>query len=498
MAHEPSHPAGFDRRRAGILLHPTSLPGTYGTGDLGPDAYRFIDWLVECGISVWQMLPVTPPGPGGSPYLSSSVHAGNAMLISLELLAREGWLEEHHLAGEASNHAQFRRAGLHKAWQGFVSNAKPQIRDAYEKFVDHQRHWLQDFALFQALHEVRDFEPWQDWPAGLRDRRPAALDAARQQLTEQIDSQYLQQFLFYWQWQALKAYAGERGVQLFGDMPIFVAADSAEVWMRPDYFDLDGEGHPNTVAGVPPDYFSSTGQHWGNPHYDWQRMREDDFQWWRDRISAALLLFDLVRIDHFRGFEAYWSIPGGEKTAENGHWVEAPGEELFASLRRHLGHLPLIAEDLGTLTEGVHELRRKFGLPGMRVLQFAFDGAPDNPYLPHNHDALSVVYTGTHDNDTTAGWFEALDVPAREYILEVLGQPGDEMPWALIRSAMASVAGLAVIPMQDVLGLGSEHRMNTPNTVTGNWQWQFEWGQINEGVTGRLRHLVGLYGRYAW
>lgn len=480
-----------------MLLHLTSLPGGCGSGDLGPQAYRFIDWLVKCGVSVWQMLPITPAGADGSPYLSNSVHAGDVSLISLDLLVREGWLDAAYLESfdPDGDIVAWRGEGLRQAWAGFTRHAIPEVRSAYNAFIQGQSDWLDEYALYQALHVAQGHAPWQAWPEPLRRRDPRALSDARHKLGEAIEIVFFQQFMFFWQWHALKTYANRAGVLLFGDMPIFVAADSAEVWVQPACFNLDEAGCPRTVAGVPPDYFSATGQYWGNPLYAWEYMRKDGFMWWKARLESVLGLFDLVRIDHFRGFDACWSIPAEDSTAENGQWEAAPGVDLFDALQRRFGHLPVVAEDLGTLSPSVHALRERYQFPGMRILQFAFDGGVENPYLPCNHKVNAVVYTGTHDNSTTRGWFEAMDDGQKEYIYEMLGRPEEEMPWALTRSALASVARLAVIPMQDVLGMGDEARMNTPGTAQGNWQWRFEWDDISESISVRFSHLIGLYNR---
>ena len=355
---------------------------------------------------------------------------------------------------------------------------------------------MNDYALYQALRTQHKNAAWWQWPAPIRDRTAKALTQARKQLAEHIEQARFEQFLFFRQWAALKNYANTRGVLLFGDLPIFVAQDSAEVWAQREYFAIDDRGQALTVAGVPPDYFSETGQRWGNPHYRWDRMQSDGFSWWVARLRTQLELYDLLRIDHFRGLEAYWEIPAEEQTAINGRWVRAPGEELFEALHQHFDPLPLIAEDLGVITPEVDALRRKYGLPGMKILQFAFDGGADNPYLPHHHVRNSVVYTGTHDNDTTLGWFGALSAEQRENVIKYLGAAAEPpMPWPLIRAALASVARLAIVPMQDVLALSAEHRMNMPGTTKGNWSWRFEWTQLPEGLAGRVREMARMYGR---
>ncbi|HKK14844.1 MAG TPA: 4-alpha-glucanotransferase [Gammaproteobacteria bacterium] len=487
-------PAGaFIRRRAGLLLHPTSLPGPGGQGDLGPEAYRFVDFLQDCGCSVWQMLPLGPTHADRSPYQCLSVHAGSPRLISLDLLARWGWLE---FPGDSEGDPQeARQVHLEAAYNGFRRRATGEQQAEYDAFV--QRHdWLEDYALYQALRDEHQGRAWLDWPAPLRDRHLSALNEARRRLAGALEQIRFQQFVFYRQWHALRAYANERGVLLFGDMPIFVAHDSAEVWAHREFFALDETGSQQVVAGVPPDYFSETGQRWGNPHYRWDALQADHFGWWVQRMGSQLELFDLVRVDHFRGFQAYWEIPAEAETAVDGRWVEAPGEALFERLYHEFHQLPLVAEDLGYITPEVESLRRRFALPGMKVLQFAFDGGPGNPYLPHNHEALGVAYTGTHDNDTTVGWFDRIDEQARAHVRDYLGlDPQAGMPWPLIRAAMASVARLAVVPMQDIMGLGSADRMNVPGQTEDNWVWRFTWDQVPEDAAPRLAHLVRLYGR---
>lgn len=485
----------LDSRRAGVLLHPTSLPGGVGVGDLGPDAYRFVDWLSEAGMRVWQMLPLVPTHGDLSPYQGLSVHAGNPLLISPALLREWGWLDAD-IDSAPDNFIDYRIDLLKQAQQGFLAHASGPQRDELQDFVGRNDHWLQDYALFQALRLAHGNRPWLEWPAALRDRDPAVLAQAERELAESVAFIRFEQFAFFRQWQALHDYARQRGVLLFGDMPIFVAHDSAEVWAHREYFTLDAHGRAEVVAGVPPDYFSETGQRWGNPHYRWDRMQADGFQWWKARMQTQLSMFDWVRIDHFRGFEAYWEIPASEETAINGHWVEAPGDALFEALHEEFDPLPLVAEDLGTITAEVEALRKKYALPGMKILQFAFGGAADNPYLPHNQTRDSVVYTGTHDNDTTLGWYEALPEQTRGQVRDYLGHPGEDMPWPLIRSALASVACLAVIPMQDLLGLDGAHRMNTPGTQEGdNWRWRFQWEQVSEDLAPRLKHRVSQYGR---
>ncbi|MBI5451431.1 MAG: 4-alpha-glucanotransferase [Gammaproteobacteria bacterium] len=485
------------RRRAGILLHPTSLPGTAAgrPGDLGAAAYRFVDVLVECGQSVWQVLPLGPTHSDGSPYQSLSVHAGNPRLISIERLRDQGLVGEQDYSlrrGEGEQPRQVRLLGC--AAGRFAQCATAEQQADYQSF--RARHdWLEDYALFIALREHYHGQPWFAWPAGLRSRAPAALLAMHTQLREACERVCFEQYVFHQQWQALKAYANARGVLIFGDIPIFVAHDSADVWVRPELFDLDDQGGAAHVAGVPPDYFSATGQRWGNPLYRWQRLAEGDYDWWLRRIDSQLQQVDMLRIDHFRGFEAYWEIPGDQQTAQNGQWRPGPGAAFLERLVSHCPGLPLVAEDLGVITPQVEALRDRFRLPGMKILHFAFGGNADNPYLPHAHVINSVVYTGTHDNDTTLGWFNGLPQPSRDYVLEYLGGPQAPMPWPLISAALASVARLAIIPMQDVLELDSTHRMNVPGTSDGNWLWQFDWAMLTDDKRQRLTRLTQLYHR---
>ena len=488
------HELTLDRRRAGVLLHPTSLPGSAGNGDLGPDAYRFVDFLAAAGITVWQMLPIGPTHEDGSPYQCLSVHAGSPMLVSIRLLCEWGWLDPCKPPADGDVQAH-RLRRMNDARLRFMEGASEEDRADYRRFSETHAYWLADFALYCALRRDSGGHPWWEWSAPLRDRELKAVESARERLAEEIEQIRFEQYLFFRQWMEIKRYANERGIQLFGDLPIFVAHDSADVWAQRKYFELDESGHPTVIAGVPPDYFSETGQRWGNPLYRWKVMEEDNFYWWRQRIHTQRELFDLVRIDHFRGFQAYWEIPASEETAINGRWIEAPGLALFRVLHREFHPLPFVAEDLGLITEEVHKLRTRFHLPGMKILHFAFGDDPGNPYLPHRHEHNSVVYTGTHDNNTTVGWFREQSPEVQQRVREYLGFPADLMPWPLIRSALGSIACLAVIPMQDLLELDGDHRMNTPGTSEGNWSWRFDWEQLPEGLAERVRHLVWLYGR---
>ena len=487
-------PAVLEKRRAGVLLHPSSLPGGVGNGDLGADAQRFVDFLAQSGCSVWQMLPLGPTHSEGSPYHSLSLHAGNPLLINLDRLVEWGWLDKNDTSG-VDNAIGHRLERLTQAHRFFSSHATPSDRQAFETFIQAEAHWLEDYSLYRALRRESSGQAWHQWPAPLRDREPEALRATRARLIDNVEQVCFEQFAFARQWQLLREYANERGVLLFGDMPIFVAHDSVDVWAHREYFMLDAGGQPTMVAGVPPDYFSKDGQRWGNPLYRWDRLQAQGFRWWIARLTTEFRRFDLLRVDHFRGFEACWEIPVAEKTAVNGRWVKVPGEALFRALQAHFGLLPLAAEDLGLITPEVYELRDKFGLPGMIIMQFAFDGGPDNPYLPHNHKKSCVAYTGTHDNDTTLAWFEALPAESQLQVVEYLGYPQEPMPWPLLRAVLASVSQLAIIPMQDILELGRGQRMNTPGTTAGNWGWKFTWEQVAPGLGERLRRMTRLYGR---
>jgi len=482
------HKSILDRRRAGVLLHPTSLPA----GDLGADAYRFVDFLAAAGASVWQMLPLGPTHhEDASPYHCLSAHACNPRLISISRLVEWG------LLAVAENPALDHRRNLHLAFRHFRQHAGGEERAAHDAFVQAEATWLEDYALFETLRKQHGSLPWWQWPAPLRDREPAALHEARQRLTADIEEVRFEQFVAIRQWRELRAYAKAHGVLFLGDMPIFVAHDSAEVWAQRECFKLDATGQPTVVAGVPPDYFCASGQRWGNPLYDWDCAQAQGFGWWIARMKTELSRCDLVRVDHFRGFEACWEIPAAEETAVNGRWVKAPGEALFDALLERFGSLPLVAEDLGLITPEVHRMREKYGFPGMLVLQFAFDGGAGNPYLPHRHEPNSVAYTGTHDNDTTRAWFEDLPAQKQLYVVDYLGFQHEAMPWPLVRAALMSVARLAVIPMQDIMGLGRGHRMNTPGTVEGNWRWRFEWELLTEDIVAKLKRLIALYGRGA-
>lgn len=486
-------------RRAGVLLHVTSLNSPYGAGDLGHDAYRFVDFLADAGVSVWQVLPLVPTHhEDRSPYNGVSAMAGNPELISLDWLADRDLLQPADLdqvaSGEITRAAARARAVRHWVAEVEAGERAEQHAD-FLSWAEAHDDWLPDYAEFVALRESLDHKPWTEWEPRLRDRDREALDKALAPLQDRLRVLQFEQYLFDTQWHDLREYAAERGVLLFGDLPIFVSLDSADVWAERTAFDLDEAGRPRTVTGVPPDYFSEDGQRWNNPHYDWAALAADDFGWWRRRIARQRDLFDLMRLDHFRGFQASWHIPADHETAREGEWVETPGREVLTALVEEAGEGRLVAEDLGIITAEVDALRREFDLPGMKVLQFAFDGDAANFHLPHHHDPHSVVYTGTHDNDTSVGWLSEVDDHTRTRIRQYLVGPQDEMPWPLTRTALASVARLAVIPAQDLLGLGSAARMNVPGKATGNWAWQLRPGALDGALAARLRDLVARYDR---
>jgi len=491
-------------RASGVLLHPTSLPGPHGSGDLGSDARHFVDWLAAGGQRLWQILPLGGIGPGNSPYMSTSAFAGNVLLIDLGELSRQGWLSEADLAPTPGLDARrvdfpavvpFRMERLARAAAQFGVEASAAQRDAYAEFVAEQRSWLDDHALFMALCEANGGRDWCHWSPALAARQPAALAAARAEHAERIHFWQFCQWAFFRQWLSLKAYANERGVEIVGDVPIFIAHQSAEVWAHQNLFELGPDGRPTVVAGVPPDYFSATGQRWGNPLYRWSEHASDGYAWWVERVRRIFELVDVVRIDHFRGFSGCWEIPASAATAVEGRWVPGPGEALFNAIAKALGPLPIIAEDLGVITPDVDALRRKFGFPGMRVLQFAFAGDATDRFLPHNHEPDTVVYPGTHDNDTVAGWWTTASDHERHFARGYLATDGHDMSWTMIRAAMASVGDTAVHPMQDVLALPSECRMNFPGQGEGWWSWRFQWSQVHPWHAGRLAELVRLYGR---
>ncbi len=514
-----NHSIPLDKRRSGVLLHLTSLPGPYDNGVMGEDAYRFVDFLKDSGFSVWQTLPLGPTHGDGSPYQSLSVHAGNPQLIDLKWLVEQGWLTEHdihHCITEVISRSQCVASAFNAFRKQFKKPSDSREQDnkvqknecldelsldeqgechKFQKFMAEHSFWLDDYALYCALKKEYQQRSWLDWPEALKNRDEKALSEARDQHRNTILFYQFEQFIFFSQWQSLKDYANSHGIYLFGDLPIFVAHDSADVWAQRQFFKLDENGLSEVVAGVPPDYFSETGQRWGNPHYQWDAIEKSDFSWWVGRIKTQQALFDLVRIDHFRGFESSWEIPVDEETAINGQWVSSPGKKLLKTLYKSYPNLTLVAEDLGIITEEVNELREKFNLPGMKIMQFAFSGESSNPYLPHNHQVNSVVYTGTHDNDTTLSWLESLKEDEKNYIKQYFNFPYEPLNQVLMNMTLASVAKLAILPMQDLMGFGFGHRMNTPGITEGNWVWRFSWEQLKEETKMQARHINTLYGR---
>jgi 4-alpha-glucanotransferase len=491
-------------RDSGLLLHPTSLPGPHGIGDLGDAAYRWLEFLAAARQQVWQVLPLGPPGFGESPYAARSAFAGNPLLISLDRLVADGLLEEGELSGAPAGGprvdfpsvAAFKSPLLRRAFERFRGSGGPE-RPEYQGFLAENASWLDDYALFTAIRETHGGRAWNTWETALVRREERAIAEARVTYAEATDLERFVQFVFWQQWGALKVAAASRGIGIVGDIPIFVAHDSADVWAHQDLFLLDRDGNPTVVAGVPPDYFSPTGQRWGNPLYRWQRLAETGYGWWVERFHAVLRAVDIVRIDHFRGFEAYWEVPAEEETAVHGRWVKGPGQAFFDAVSAVLGPLPVIVEDLGLITRSVDELRDALGYPGMRVLQFAFGDDSTNPYLPHNYDWNSVVYTGTHDNDTTEGWFAALSEPERARVIRYGCDGPETVSQKLIRLALGSVARTAIVPLQDVLGLGREARMNVPGWGDGNWSWRAAPEQIDSERATWLAEMTELYGRAA-
>ena len=491
-------------RSSGVLMHPTSLPGPHGSGDFGSEAYHFVDWLVASGQKLWQILPLGGIGPGNSPYMSTSAFGGNVLLIDLSELQQQGWLDAADLAPVAGLEAArvnfaavvpFRMERLARAAARFAAGTNAAQRAEFEAFRAAQRSWLDDYALFMALCEANAWSDWCDWDAELAARTPAALSAARAAHAERIAFWEFCQWSFFRQWARLRAYANQKGVQIVGDAPIFIAHQSAEVWARQDLFELGPDGRPTLVAGVPPDFFSATGQRWGNPLYRWSAHAAEGFAWWIERVRRTFELVDIVRIDHFRGFASYWEIPATEPTAIHGRWVPGPDAALFDAIAAALGDLPIIAEDLGLVTPDVETLRRRFGFPGMRILQFAFAGDASDRFLTHHHEPDTVVYTGTHDNDTVAGWWATASDHERHFARGYLATDGHDMPWALIREACRSVADTVVHPMQDVLALPGECRMNFPGQGEGWWEWRLQWTQVHPWHAHRLAELCRLYGR---
>jgi len=499
------------KRSCGLILHPTSLPGPFGIGSLGKQAFQFIEFLRSSGQSYWQVLPLGPAGCGNSPYQSPSSFAGNPLLIDPLKLVERGFLPGAVLdeipafpAGRVhyNRAAEFKMALLEKSFLHFRSEDGVEKRQAFAGFCSRQADWLDDFALFTALrghYHGRNLSMWQQWPEDIARHKTAAVKKWQHKLADRVEENKFRQFLFFSQWDELKKAAACKNITIIGDIPIFTALDSADVWANRELFDLNREGYPNNVSGVPPDYFSPTGQLWGNPLYNWPQHRKNGYSWWQARIAQALRFFDIVRIDHFRGFESCWQVAAGSETAVEGKWLKGPGAELFNSLQKDLGKLPVIAEDLGVITPEVEELRESLGFPGMKVLQFAFGGGQwgKSIYLPHNYSPNCVVYTGTHDNDTLCGWYHAAPEETRNHVRHYLGVDGNDIAWDLIRLAYSSVAGLAMTTPQDLLKLGNEARFNLPGTPSGNWEWRLTAGMLTQDIAGRLSALAELYGREA-
>ncbi|MGA2647228.1 MAG: 4-alpha-glucanotransferase [Candidatus Sulfotelmatobacter sp.] len=503
-------------RCGGILLHVTSLPGGHGIGDLGDSAHDFVDFLAASGQKIWQMLPLGPTGYGDSPYQLFSAFAGNPLLVDLKALQQRGLLSTEDLAAthgfpddrvEYGRVIEFKQALLQKAANSFFADGDQESRGAFDSFCGSSADWLDDYALFTACKGVYKDAVWSDWDSGLRRREESALEDCRERLAPQIRIHKFVQFEFFRQWQKLKAYCKRCGIRVMGDIPIYVAHDSADVWAHQELFRLDESSMPAAVAGVPPDYFSATGQLWGNPLYRWEVSAASGHSWWINRFRASLEMFDMVRLDHFRGFEAFWEIPAGSPTAQSGKWVKGPGAELFRKAKIALKELPIVAENLGVITPEVEALRKEFGFPGMSLLQFAFGNDPQGPsFRPHNYSRELVAYTGGHDNDTTVGWWTSSGIgesirtaedirKEREFTRAYLGLGDDPVNWVFIRTVLASVAEVAVIPLQDVLGLGSDARMNLPGTVSGNWKWRYKPGALTRDQSERLRTMTLLYDR---
>lgn len=514
----PAHlsvPSPFDRRSAGLLLHPTSLPGGHGCGDFGPAAHEFVEFLAAAGQRYWQMLPICPPGAGNSPYDSPSASAISESLLSIDQLAASGLVTLNELGlerrWESSRRADFvaamelKQRALSLAHEHFAARASAELRGEYERWTSQAPEWLDHHATYMALKAANRGRSWVTWDAELRDRAENALNRVRTDLAPAIDRHRFAQFELHRQWTALKDHCQQRGVLLMGDVPIYVAHDSSDVWAHREVFCLAKDGQREVVAGVPPDYFSANGQLWGNPLYRWSHLQRSHYGWWVERLRTTLGRFDAVRLDHFIGFRRYWEVPASAITAEHGRYVDVPGERFFATVLGQLGALPFLAEDLGVVTDAVHALRQRFSLPGMRILQFAFDDPHGSDYLPHRYISNTAVYTGTHDNDTTVGWFHSerpQDEPAarrydaiRERVRQYLGEDPHEIHWQLIRLAYGSVANSAIVPVQDLLGLGSEARMNTPGTVQGNWEFRLLERELTDAIASRLRGLTSTFER---
>jgi len=491
-------------RASGLILHPTSLPGPDGIGDLGPEAYRWVNFLADSGCRLWEVLPLGPTGYGDSPYQCFSAFAGNPYLISPALLLEQGLITRGDLADRPTfpidsvdygPAIQWKLKILDRAYLHFTQNRSPQLWVEYEKFKQQQNYWLRDFTLFMAIKESHGGVSWENWPIPLRKRDKRTLENFIKSNDQKIESHAFRQFLFFQQWNELKRYANSREIKIIGDIPIFVAYDSADAWSHPELFFLDDDGKPSVVAGVPPDYFSPTGQLWGNPLYRWDVHQQQEYSWWIERLRSTLTFVDFARLDHFRGFAGYWEVPYGLPTAEIGRWVRGPGVDFFEVVRNGLGDLPIIAEDLGVITPDVVQLRERFNLPGMKVFQFAFSSDPTDPFLPHNYPQQCVAFTGTHDNDTAIGWYQSAPETERDFIRRYVGRSGTDISWDMIRAVWSSVAVFALAPLQDVLSLGPEARMNLPGRPYGNWGWRLNPNILNESISKRLYEMNYLYGR---
>ena len=493
-------------RSSGILFHPTSLPGKYGIGTLGKEAYAFIDFLKKSRQKLWQIFPLGPTGYGDSPYQSFSSFAGNPYLIDFDLLIEAHLLSEEDLRdvffGDNEEYIDYgaiynqKYPLLRRAYENFKSSDNHEMRENLEHFKRENASWLNDYSLYISLKNHFNGLPWNEWAHDIKNREHGAMEHYRNELADDIEYHNFIQFLFFKQWGDVKRYANENGIKIIGDIPIFVAADSSDAWANPEIFLFDEERKPVKVAGVPPDYFSATGQLWGNPLYNWQKLKETNYSWWVERVRANLSTCDIIRIDHFRGFEAYWAVPYGDDTAINGQWEPGPGIDLFNAIKSQLGELPIIAEDLGLMTQGVIDLREATGFPGMKILGFAFDSGEENDYLPHTYTKNCVVYTGTHDNDTLIGWFQKAKEEDRQFARDYLNSRSDDkIHWDAIRGAWSSVANMAISPVQDFLGLGSEARINTPGIAAGNWQWRLKHGVLTDELADRIAKLTKVYSR---
>lgn len=493
-------------RSSGILFHPTSLPGKYGIGTLGKEAYAFIDFLKKSRQKLWQIFPLGPTGYGDSPYQSFSSFAGNPYLIDFDLLIEAHLLSEEDLRdvffGDNEEYIDYgavynqKYPLLRKAYENFKSSDNHEMRENLEHFKRENASWLNDYSLYISLKNHFNGLPWNEWAHDIKNREHGAMEHYKNELADDVEYHNFIQFLFFKQWGDVKRYANENGIKIIGDIPIFVAADSSDAWANPEIFLFDEERKPVKVAGVPPDYFSATGQLWGNPLYNWQKLKETNYSWWVERVRANLSTCDIIRIDHFRGFEAYWAVPYGDDTAINGQWEPGPGIDLFNAIKSQLGELPIIAEDLGLMTQGVIDLREATGFPGMKILGFAFDSGEENDYLPHTYTKNCVVYTGTHDNDTLIGWFQKAKEEDRQFARDYLNsRSDDEIHWDAIRGAWSSVASMAISPVQDFLGLGSEARINTPGVAAGNWQWRLKHGVLTDELAERIAKLTRVYSR---